>query len=241
MYADDLILLAISRSDLQDLVDLCRIEFNLIGMDFNVLKSACIRVGPRFESVVFPITINDQSLPWLKEIKYLGLVVVSAKKFTTNLQSFRQKFFSSLNGIFGKVGTNTSPEVLCSLVQAFCLPVLLYAAEALNYSERLLCSLEKSYSQAFFKIFKTFDKQVIRSCQFFMGILPIKLLISQRKLNYLSKLRIINVPLFYVLCRNDEERIGECSKYCFPTSELMCSTRWNKLIWDFFALSMTDG
>jgi len=57
MYADDLILLAFSLCDLQDLVNLCKIEFDLIDMDFNVLKSAYIRVGTRNESVVHPINL----------------------------------------------------------------------------------------------------------------------------------------------------------------------------------------
>jgi len=35
MYADDLILLAISLRDLQFLVDMCQTEFTIIGMEFN--------------------------------------------------------------------------------------------------------------------------------------------------------------------------------------------------------------
>jgi len=106
-------------------------------MDFNVLKSACIRVGTRHESVVHPIIISDQPLPGRKDIRYLGVVVMSAIKFITSLQNSRQKFYGALNGIFAKVGLKTPPEVLCSLVQSFCLPVLLYGAEALNYSTKL--------------------------------------------------------------------------------------------------------
>jgi len=81
-------------------------------------------------------------------------------------------------------------------VQSFCLPVLLYGAVALNYSAKRLNVLEKSYSLAFSKIFKTFDKTIILNCQFFMETLPIKLTIGQRKLNYLSKLRNSHVPFF---------------------------------------------
>jgi len=42
MYADDLILLAISLRDLQFLVYMCQTEFTIIGMEFNAKKSACI-------------------------------------------------------------------------------------------------------------------------------------------------------------------------------------------------------
>jgi len=43
--------------------------------------------------------INDQSLQWGKEIQYLGVLVSSAKKFTTSLQHFRKTFYGALNGI----------------------------------------------------------------------------------------------------------------------------------------------
>jgi len=66
MYADDLILLAISLRDLQFLVDMCQTEFTIIGMEFNAKKSACIRVGIRHNSEVHPIILNAEPLPWKK-------------------------------------------------------------------------------------------------------------------------------------------------------------------------------
>jgi len=174
--------------------------------------------------------ISDQPLPWRNEIKYLGVVVISAKRFITSLQNCRQKFYGALNGIFAKVGLNTSPEVLCSLVQSFCLPVLLYGAEALNYSKKLLNGLEKSYSHAFAKILEKIDKDIILNCQYFMGSLPVKLIIGQRKLNYLSKLRSSQVPLFYLLCRHENVLLGESAKYNFPASEIIYTNCWNRKI-----------
>jgi len=54
-----------------------------------------------------------------------------------------------------------------------------------------------------------------------MGSLPIKLIIGQRKPNYLSKLSNFMVPLFYVLCRHEDELLGECAKYNFPASKII--------------------
>ena len=62
MYADDLILLSASVSDLQNLVDLCVIEFDQIGLEINVGKSSRVRIGQRHVAVVSPITICDKSL-----------------------------------------------------------------------------------------------------------------------------------------------------------------------------------
>ena len=47
MYADDLILLSISISDLQSMLNLCASVFNEIDLPINTNKSHCIRIGPR--------------------------------------------------------------------------------------------------------------------------------------------------------------------------------------------------
>jgi len=56
MYADDLLLLALSMMDLQAMIDICEKEFLLLGMKINVNKSKYICVGKRYkEKVVSPI------------------------------------------------------------------------------------------------------------------------------------------------------------------------------------------
>jgi hypothetical protein len=59
MYADDLILLDISLSDLQDMVDICVTEFDLIDMKINIKKSMCLRIGKRHTQRIAPIVINN--------------------------------------------------------------------------------------------------------------------------------------------------------------------------------------
>ena len=47
MYADDIILLATSA--LQRLLRVCEDQLNWLDMSINVNKSACIRIGSRYE------------------------------------------------------------------------------------------------------------------------------------------------------------------------------------------------
>ena len=47
MYADDIILMSISVTDLQALIDICATEFEELDMIINIKKSMCIRVGQR--------------------------------------------------------------------------------------------------------------------------------------------------------------------------------------------------
>ncbi len=195
MYADDLILISISLMHMQALVDICKIEFDKIGMEINISKSGCMRICPRHNVPCDTINISNTPIKWQQDITYLGIHFTSAKQLTLNLQQTKQKFFRAVNGIFGKIGLKASPVVLCSLLSSFCTPILMYAAEALDFNKKSLRSLENAYSQAFFKIFATFDKNIIKQCQFYMGLLPIELLIDLRKLNFLNGIwmRILDV------------------------------------------------
>ena len=150
MYADDLIILAISVQDLQSLVNLCLFESNTIIVLINAKKSSCLKVGKRFNANVCPITASDEILPWTQEIQYLGIVISAARSFVLNLQNIRHKYCRSLNSIFGRVGgLNTSIPVLISLIESQCVRVLTYA-----WKKSLMADMEKTYSQGFYKIFK---------------------------------------------------------------------------------------
>ena len=62
MYADDLILLSVSVYDIQELVNLCVKEFRNIGMEINIKKSACIRIGKRHNIIPSAIIIDNIDL-----------------------------------------------------------------------------------------------------------------------------------------------------------------------------------
>ena len=67
---------------------------------------------------------------------------------------------------------------------------MVYAAEALDWNSKSEKSVQNAYLQAFFKMFKTYDKHIIQQCQFYMGCLPVHLLIDLRKLTFLHGLHV---------------------------------------------------
>jgi hypothetical protein len=188
MYADDLLLLAISVSVLQKLVNICIIEFNNLDLQINCKKTCCLRVGKRHNIEVASIVINNQCLSWKQELKYLGVNLVAAKTFKVSIQNTTQKFFRALNGVLGKIGTKASPTVILSLVQSYCVPVLMYGLEALTLNNKLLKSLHNAYNSAFSKLFGSFDQTVIKYCQFYNYWLPLNFLIDQYRLNFYNNL-----------------------------------------------------
>ena len=81
-------------------------EFTKIGLEINVKKSACLRVGLRHRAYVEPISLNNRPVKWESEISYLGIQILSGKRFSINSQHSKQKYFRALNAIFEKIGLN---------------------------------------------------------------------------------------------------------------------------------------
>jgi len=74
MYADDIILIASSVGVLQKLLHQCEQELCWLGMSINVKKSCCLRVGPHCDVACANITTSSgEQLPWVKELRYLGV------------------------------------------------------------------------------------------------------------------------------------------------------------------------
>src|SRR6266568_288997 len=60
LYADDLILLAISLHDMHKLLEVCRAELEWSDMRLNIEKSSAIRVGGGWNTPIPPLIIGDK-------------------------------------------------------------------------------------------------------------------------------------------------------------------------------------
>ena len=79
MYADDIILLSNTVTDLQLLFNLCSNIFKDLDLPINVLKSHCLRVGPRYRSACAQLTLCGTVVDWVNEIRFLGIYLLSGK------------------------------------------------------------------------------------------------------------------------------------------------------------------
>ena len=84
MYADDLILLAISNNNLIKLIKKCQSEFNLIGLEINANKSGAMKFGSRHSNQLNPLVVDNLKISWVKELVYLGVRLSSSNKFNVN-------------------------------------------------------------------------------------------------------------------------------------------------------------
>src|ERR1043165_6815992 len=64
MYADDLILLSISISDMQKMLLICKKSLDDLDLDINIDQSACMIIGSRHVKTDISLLLNDKQLKW---------------------------------------------------------------------------------------------------------------------------------------------------------------------------------
>ena len=117
MYADDLLLLAISLEDMRKMLDLCRQELIWLDMKLNVAKSGAMRIGARWQSVLPNLRVGEDEVVWVKEMTYLGVVIVAGRTFSIDCHPAKRKYYGSLNAILGRVADMSATSK--TLVQYF--------------------------------------------------------------------------------------------------------------------------
>ena len=151
----------------------------------------------------------------------------------------RQKYFRSLNGIFGKIGTRSSTAVrpTLSLISSFCVPMLTYGIEAFNVSLSMYNTIEAAYSAAFSKIFSTFDKNIIKQCQFYCSVSPLCNIIDVKRLHFLHGLSTShNFSMRFLFdIKAKCELIELVKKHGLANAN---HPRWKHIIWNNFVHSL---
>ena len=138
-------------------------------MKVNASKSSCLRVGPSSNRPVAQIRIDGSSITWGDSLHYLGITFNSGRSLCCDLHNKKTKFVDSINGIFCKIGTRASPNVLLFLIFSKCVPILFYGLEGLSLTKSQLDSLSYAYNSSFVKVYSTFSKESITQCQFYSG------------------------------------------------------------------------
>jgi len=116
LYADDILLVALSVCSLQRILSLCEAELELLDMRLNTKKSSCIRFGPRFNVKCNSISMIDEcKLSWSDCVRYLGIYLRSSRTFACFFSHAKQSMYRAFNAVFGKAGRTASPDVQLSL------------------------------------------------------------------------------------------------------------------------------
>jgi hypothetical protein len=169
MYADDLILLSISVTDLQKMINLCCEVFAQLNLTINAEKSHCLRIGPRFKMHCNNITVHNNCLSWEKKTKFLGITILSGSCFTCDWHDARSSFYRTTNTILGSLGSNPPIDVVLKLINSKSLPILMYGMSAVSVTSSEMNKISFAYNSVFCKLFHIKTVNDIKFCQYYSG------------------------------------------------------------------------
>ena len=160
--------------------------------------------------------LNGIVLNFTNEFKYLGVFITSGTTLKFNTDVNKSKCYRIMNSILSKCGNK--PEIVISLCDAYCFPVLLYGSETMMLNKSQKTSLDSTVKRLCYKLFNSNDEHVIKQCQYYMSWLPTSYAIDLRSAKFYSNLANTD----NVLLRSLFEKFGSHSlndlstKYCLP-------------------------
>jgi len=151
-----------------------------------------MRIGPHFNVKCNNITTSSGfDLPWVNEMRYLGIYIVKSRSFKCSFDHAKRAFYRSLNAVFGHIGRSASEEVVINLVTHKCLPILLYGTEVCPVSKSDTNSFDFAINRFLMKLFKTNNINIIEECRFNFGVILPSALITSRTNKFMFKLQFL--------------------------------------------------
>jgi len=177
LYADDILLISPSVCLLEKLVRICEYELDQIDMVINVLKIVLLARWPEKWCFVWCHSNLWWScyIPWVNELRYLGIFIVRSRYFKCSLTSANKSFYRSANAIFRKIGRIAPEEATLELISSKCIPVLIYGLEACPLPKSDLLSLDFVVNRFFMKLFITNSIDIVKQCQYRFGFLYLEM------------------------------------------------------------------
>ena len=195
LYADDVCLLAPSRSALQQLLDLCNEYAENLCIKYNERKSKLMYFGRDYKTFhSSPIFLNGVALEFVPEWKYLGIVMVSGKAFTCSAKKARVAFFRSANSILRAI-RGPSEIVQMKLLYSVCVPNITYACEVTDFHYKEKESLSVALNDAIRRIFSYNRWESIRVLRASLGYLSVTEIFAKRRKSFEARIPRIGSSL----------------------------------------------
>jgi hypothetical protein len=157
VYADDLLLISNTVSDMQCLLDICTSQAVFLNLKFNVDKSMAMRVGTRFKIKCVVLLLCGKSLNYVSEIRYLGVILKTGRTCSFQYTAVKASFYRSFNAIYRQSKYGNSELTTVYLLSNVCIPILTYALEATGPNRGVFRSLDGAIDNALRKIFGIYE------------------------------------------------------------------------------------
>ena len=137
---------------------------------------------------LFRPSVNGQALDWVDSWQYLGVSVVSGRRFSCSVTDRIKKFYRCANAIFRIEGRSDDLTML-RLVQSHCVPLLTYGMEVAYLSDRSERSkVRAAYNSLFRKIFGYRTYESVTDLQLSLASPTWELLVERMKVSFYERL-----------------------------------------------------
>ena len=192
MFADDIAIVAPTRSAMQKLIDKCDSYCREYGLLFNTAKTKSMIFGKGFHSLKpHPLSLNGQPIEYVSEWKYLGCLINSGKEFTFSCKSELSAFRRSANCILSSL-RKPKEQVLMRLLYSYSVPILTYACEVKAYSHLDMSKCNIALNDAIRRIFSFHRWESIRTLRGEFGYKDLTTTFAIRRRNFMSMLSHID-------------------------------------------------
>ena len=182
LYADDILLISQSVSCMQDMLNTCHEFFKSIDLEISSTKSSALRIGRRCSIKCSNLLIGGQIIPWVDQLKYLGITMMKGLTVKRSFCLSKIKLYKCFNAIYSKA-SYASEEVVVNLFKSYCLPIMTYACEAVYPSKKDIKSMNRIIDVIFYRIFHTYDCDLIYVLRDFCGLGDVDTLLNARRMN----------------------------------------------------------
>ena len=174
-------------------------------------------------------------------MRYLGISIKSARTFKCIMSMNKQKFYRAANCVISKVGCK-NVSVLTALLLSKCVPIIMYGLPACFLTKTEKTKLDNSLDVILAKVFGTFNKNILRQCLYYCGILPLSHqldLLKMKFLNGLGQLASVDTDYYYLMKVVDRRELVDL--YQVHKIDLNSRTSHGKRrcrMWNEFELSL---
>ena len=146
LYADDIYIISLSSAGFQQLLNICSGYSELHDLTFNAKKSMCMYFSTSMNkhcgcSVIY---LGNSICGFVKEVKYLGIMIQYSMKTTIDAARQTRKFYLQANLLLRNF-RHCSDQVKCVLFQTYC--TNLYCCQLwYNSTKSSLKKLSTSYN-----------------------------------------------------------------------------------------------
>ena len=150
---------------------------------------------------IVTLSLNGVPVQWVSEWKYLGVVLKAGVRYGCSVNDRVKSFYRALNAIL-RIEGRPNDMVLLQLIEAHCVPIITYAIEITDVSNRdERRSLRVAYNAIFRKIFgyRTFES--VTNLQHSLNRCTWEELVEKRQSGFLRRARQCNsVTLVRAFC-----------------------------------------